>query len=106
MWWADLGEVGGREQAGQRPVVVVQADHLNDRSTTIVVPFTTKTHHAGDNTAVPLPATETGLSQDGYALCLQLRVLDRGKLKGKAGQVSGVKMSEIETTVYFVLGLA
>jgi mRNA-degrading endonuclease toxin of MazEF toxin-antitoxin module len=55
---------------------------------------------------VPLPATETGLSQDGYALCLQLRVLDRGKLKGKAGQVSGVKMSEIETTVYFVLGLA
>jgi mRNA-degrading endonuclease toxin of MazEF toxin-antitoxin module len=55
--------------------------------------------------AVTLPSAETGLPHDSYALCLHLRVIDQGKLRRRGGQVSAPKMSEIETTVYFVLGL-
>jgi len=54
---------------------------------------------------VILPKTETGMNEDGYALCSNLRVLDRAKLHIKAGQLSPAKLSEIETAVVFVLGL-
>ena len=71
----------------------------------MIVPVSTRTHHAGDPTAIALPVAETGLSLDGYALCLHVRVLDQRKLGGRAGQVSEVKLSEIEAALNFVFGL-
>ena len=35
--WADLNPVRGREQAGQRPVLILSQDVFNDRSGTVVV---------------------------------------------------------------------
>ena len=105
IWFADLGEPSGHEQAGDREVVVLQVDQLNHLSTTVVVPTSRVTHHAGRATTVQLPAAETGLTEDTHALCLHVRVLDRRKLRRKAGQVSPTKLSEIEATVAFVLGL-
>ena len=104
--FADLGDPSGHEQAGDRPVVVLQVDQLNNHlSTTVVVPTSRVTHHAGRATTVQLPAAETGLTEDTHALCLHVRVLDQRKLRRKAGQVSPAKLSEIEATVAFVLGL-
>jgi mRNA interferase MazF len=36
IWWADLDPVRGREQAGQRPVLVVSEDVFNERSGTVI----------------------------------------------------------------------
>jgi mRNA interferase MazF len=42
VWLAALDPVRGSEQAGTRPVLVLQADPLNDfLRTVVVVPFTT-----------------------------------------------------------------
>ena len=105
IWWANLGKPQGYEQALERPVVVVQTDQLNDLSTTVVVPLTSRSHHAGLATTVTLATSDTGFTTDQYALCLHLRVLDQRKMTRRLGQVSPPKLSEIEATVAFVLGL-
>ncbi len=105
IWWADLGAPEGHEQSGLRPVVVLQAEDLNHLSTTIVVPLSSKTHHAGFATVVHLPAADTGMNADSYALCQHLRVLDREKLQRKAGDLSPIRLSDIEAAVAFILGL-
>ena len=44
----DLGEPKeGHEQAGRRPVVILQTDHLSPLNTVVVVPLTTQLRHAG-----------------------------------------------------------
>ena len=44
VWFADLGEPrNDHEQAGRRPVIILQADDLFPLSTVVIIPFTTKT---------------------------------------------------------------
>ena len=57
--WADLNPVRGREQAGQRPVLILSHDVFNERSNTVIAvaltsqpqrsgfPLTLKFHMAG-----------------------------------------------------------
>ena len=46
--WADLNPVRGREQAGQRPVVVISQDVFNERSGTVIaVALTSQPQKAG-----------------------------------------------------------
>ncbi|HSK36868.1 MAG TPA: type II toxin-antitoxin system PemK/MazF family toxin, partial [Actinomycetota bacterium] len=44
MWPAELGPTRGREQAGERPVLIVSADPINQSAADLVVavPFTTR----------------------------------------------------------------
>lgn len=105
IWRANLGKPRGHEQALQCPVVILQTDQLNYLSTTVVVPLTSQPHHGGLATTVTLPASETGLTDEIYALCLHLQVLDQRKLLERVGQVSPHKLSDIEVVVASVLGL-
>ena len=46
--WADLNPVRGREQAGQRPVLIVSQDVFNERSGTVIaVALTSQPQRAG-----------------------------------------------------------
>ena len=46
--WADLNPVRGREQAGQRPVLVLSHDVFNERSGTVIgVAMTSQEPRAG-----------------------------------------------------------
>ena len=46
--WADLNPVRGREQAGQRPVLVLSQDVFNERSGTVIaVALTSQPQRAG-----------------------------------------------------------
>jgi len=46
--WADLNPVRGREQAGQRPVLILSHDVFNERSGTVIaVALTSQTPKAG-----------------------------------------------------------
>jgi mRNA-degrading endonuclease toxin of MazEF toxin-antitoxin module len=57
VWFADLGEPrNDHEQAGRRPVVILQADDLSPLSTVVIIPFTTKTRKAGLAHTVLVPA--------------------------------------------------
>jgi len=46
--WADLNPVRGREQAGQRPVLILSHDVFNERSGTVIaVAITNQPQRAG-----------------------------------------------------------
>jgi mRNA interferase MazF len=81
VWKADLSPTRGTEQAGVRPVVVVQTDRANPHSPhTIIVPFTTRIRQKLLPSHVFVPAGEGGLTQDSVALCEQIRVMDHSRL--------------------------
>ena len=77
----DLNPVVGTEQAGVRPVVVLQIDRANAVSPhTIIAPFTTKIRRALLPSHVFVLSGIGGLNQDSVILCEQIRVVDKSRI--------------------------
>jgi mRNA interferase MazF len=103
---ADLNPVVGSEQAGLRPVVVVQNSVLNRPTrTVVVVPFTTNLRRAELPSGVLIPHGEGGLDQDSVALCHQVRVLDKSRLTTRLGKLALASIAKIDETLKFVMDL-
>jgi mRNA interferase MazF len=106
VWLADLSPTRGTEQAGVRPVLVVQTDRANPHSPhTIVVPFTTRIRQKLLPSHVLVPAGEGGLTQDSVALCEQIRVIDTGRLIRQLGDLSAARMQEVGDALRVILEL-
>lgn len=106
IWLAELNPVRGSEQAGTRPVLIMQTNAVNRFTTTVLaIPFTTNLRRAALPSCIQLAAGEGGLSSDSVALCHQLRVLDKTRLTKMLGAVSDAVLVEIETCLLFTLGI-
>ena len=106
VWRADLSPTRGTEQAGVRPVLVVQSDRANAHSPhTIIVPFTTRIRQKLLPSHVLVPAGEGGLTQDSVALCEQIRVVDTSRLISKLGDLPAPRMQEIDDALRAILQL-
>ena len=106
VWLAELNPVRGSEQAGTRPVLILQTNAINRFTTTVLaVPFTTNLRRASLPSCVKVAVGEGGLSSESVALCHQLRVLDKTRLTRKLDEVSGATLEKIETCVLFTLGI-
>jgi len=106
IWLADLNPTRGSEQAGSRPVLVLQNDAINDfTSTLIAIPFTTNLRRATLPSCVRVAQGEGGLSSDSVVLCHQLRVLDKSRLYRKLGSVSRQTLDDVESRLLFTLGI-
>ena len=88
IYWADLGPIQGHEQAGPRPVIVIQTNPLNrSLSTIMIIPTTTSLNAKGLMITHFLDKEKTGLKRDSVALLYQIRTLDRRRLKKKLGEI-------------------
>jgi len=106
IWLADLDPARGSEQAGKRPVLVMQTNAINRFTTTVLaIPFTTNLRRAALPSCIQVAAGEGGLSNESVALCHQLRVLDKTRLTKKLGEVSDATLEKVETCVLFTLGI-
>ncbi|MEH2352184.1 type II toxin-antitoxin system PemK/MazF family toxin [Nostoc sp.] len=102
----DLNPVVGTEQAGIRPVVVVQIDRANAVSPhTIIAPFTSKIRRAILPSHVFVPAGIDGLSQDSVVLCEQLRVVDKSRIIRVIGHLDNSYLDELAIALCTILGL-
>jgi mRNA interferase MazF len=102
----DLNPVVGTEQAGIRPVVILQIDRANAASPhTIITPFTTKIRRALLPSHVFVPAGVGGLSQDSVALCEQIRVIDKRRIIKVLGHLDDSYLEEIAKALRTILGL-
>lgn len=105
IWLATLDPVRGSEQAGTRPVLVLQADPLNDfLRTVLVVPFTTNLRWSRFPFCVLVPAGDGGLDAESVALCHQVRVSDKSRLRRCLGQVSEATIAKVARAVHVTLG--
>ena len=80
VWLAELGPTRGREQAGERPVLVVSTDAFNQGRARLVVavPFTTRDRGLPIHVEVRPPAG--GLREISFAMCEQVRSLSVERL--------------------------
>jgi len=102
----DLSPVVGTEQAGVRPVVIVQIDRANAVSPhTIIVPFTTKIRRVLLPSHAFVPAGVGGLRQDSVALCEQTRVIDKRRIIKVLGHLDEPYLEEIAQALRTILGL-
>jgi len=105
IWLADLNPIRGSEQAGIRPVFILQNDAISHFTTTaLAIPFTTNLRRAALPSCVRVTSGEGGLSSDSVALCHQLRVLDKTRLVRRLGSASQATITSVEHCVLFTLG--
>ncbi len=108
IYFVNLNPVQGREQAGQRPVLVLSIDEINRLPLVVTVIVGTK----GENiqrdypTNVRVSTEESGLPIETVFLCFQVRSLDARRFPGQpAGRLSEEAMSRIEAATRYCLGL-
>ncbi len=106
IWLADLNPIRGSEQAGIRPVLILQNNAM-DRftSTVLAIPLTTNLRRAALPSCVRTAQGEGGLRSDSVILCHQLRVLDKTRLQRKLGSVNQRTIVAVESCVLFTLGI-
>lgn len=108
IYFLNLNPVRGREQAGERPVLVLSIDAINRLPLVVTVVIGTK----GENVSrdypsnVRISSADSGLPIETVFLCFQLRSLDPGRFPAApAGSVSGTLLEQIESAVRYCLGL-
>ena len=108
IYFVNLSPVQGREQAGQRPVLVLSIDAINRLPLVITVVVGTKgTNVTRDYpTNVRVAASDSNLPMETVFLCFQVRSLDAHRFPTTpAGQVSARILEQIEDAVRYCLGL-
>ncbi len=108
IYCVNLNPMQGREQAGQRPVLVLSIDAINRLPLVITVVVGTKGENVTRDypTNVRLSSAESGLPLETVFLCFQFRSLDPARFTGApAGRVTGAAMQRIETAVRYCFGL-
>lgn len=102
----DLNPVVRTEQAGIRPVVVLQTDRANAASShTIIAPLTSKIRSALLPSHVVIPAGAGGLQQESVLLCEQIRVIDKQRLLKTWGHLDADYMMKIAEALRAILEL-
>ncbi len=108
IYFVNLNPVQGREQAGQRPVLVLSVNAINRLPLVVIAVVGTKGENVTRDypTNVRVSIEESGLAMETVFLCFQLRSLDPSRFTGApAGKVSGVVLEKIEKAVRHCLGL-
>ena len=108
IYFVNLNPVKGREQAGNRPVLVLSIDAINKLPLVVTVVVGTKGENIARDypTNVRVSAEDSGLPLETVFLCFQVRSLDAKRFPDKpAGKVSTETMQEIENAVRHCLGL-
>ena len=102
-----LNPVIGTEQAGIRPIVILQIDRANAVSPhTIIAPFKTKIRGTLLPSHVFIPAGVGGLNQDSVILCEQIRVVDKSRLITIFGNLDALYIQELVRALCVILGLS
>ena len=107
LFWVDLNPVKGSEQAGRRPVVVIQNDVGNEVAPTVIVaPLTTKSFTKSYPMNVHIPQGIAGLKEDSTALLSQIRTIDKTRLDRKIGHLPSTYLTQVDRAIGISLGLS
>ena len=108
IYFENLNPVQGREQSGQRPVLIISSNTINQLPLVVTVVVGTK----GENiqrdypTNVRIPAADSGLPMETIFLCFQIRSLDSSRFpQTPAGKLADTQMKRVENALRYCLGL-
>ncbi|MBB3132156.1 mRNA interferase MazF [Paenibacillus rhizosphaerae] len=107
IWWANLGPGEGSEQAGDRPVLILQNDTGNDHApTTIIAPITDgKKKYLPTHVCIRADRAITGVKKDSVVLLEQIRTIDKSRLIDRLGRMPVKGMEQVDRSIAISLGL-
>lgn len=105
IYYADLSPVIGSEQAGVRPVLIVQNDVGNKFSPTIIAIAITSKQKVKLPTHIEIEGTKYGLDKDSVILAEQIRTLDKKRLKEKVGKLDNETMEKVKRAIEISFGI-
>ncbi len=108
IYFVNLNPVKGREQAGQRPVLVLSINVINRIPLVVTVVVGTKGSNVTKDysTNVRVSPDESGLPLETVFLGFQVRSLDASRFPDQpTGKLSDERMIEVENAVRYCLGL-
>jgi len=108
IYFVNLNPVQGREQSGQRPVLVISSDVINQLPLVITVMVGTKGENIAKDypTNIRIPAHEGGLPMETVFLGFQIRSLDHSRFSSPViGKLSDTRMKQIDDVLRYCLGL-
>ena len=107
IWWAALPTPASSEPGYRRPILIIQSDSFNrSRIATIIgVAITSNLRLAEAPGNIRLTKRDSGLPKRSVVNVSQLLTIDKSFLTEKAGQLSAVKMHEVEEGIRLVLSL-
>lgn len=92
--WADLNPARGREQSGQRPVLVLSHDVFNERSGTVIaLALTSQSQRAGFPLTYELKSAK--LPKRSWVKISQIRTLAVERLGSRLGRASPEELAQI-----------
>ena len=101
--WADLNPVRGREQSGQRPVLILSQDVFNERSGTVIaVALTTQPQRAGFPLTLEVHAK--GLPKKSWVKISQIRTLAVERIGKVIGRASPEEVDQVIEGLNEIIG--
>ena len=107
VFWVDVNPVKGSEQAGRRPVVMIQNDVGNEAAPTVIVaPLTTKSFTKPYPINVHISRGVAGLKEDSTILLSQIRTVGKTRLDRKIGHLPPSYLKQVDQAICISLGLS
>ena len=105
IWLIKLDPIIGSEQGGTRPVVILSVNIFNSSKAKkiIIVPLSTKSKGVPLDVLIQPP--DGGLLRNSYVKCEDVRSISVNRFVEKWGELSLLKIKEIEEKLQFLLGL-
>ena len=101
--WADLNPVRGREQAGQRPVLILSHDVFNERSGTVIaVAMTSQEPRAGF--PLTLESKAAGLPKRSWVKISQVRTLSVDRIGRRIAHATEEELARVLQGLNEILG--
>jgi mRNA interferase MazF len=101
--WADLNPTRGKEQSGQRPVLILSHDVFNERSGTVVaVALTSQPQRAGF--PLTLELTTPRLPKRSWVKISQIRTLATERIGNRLGRASPEELAQVLEGLNEILG--
>jgi mRNA interferase MazF len=99
--WVNLPGMGGHEQSGRRPAIVVQDEaETQDTSTIVIIPLTSKLGALRFPRAFRIePSDDNQLSKPSIALVHQITVVDLMRIDAESGRLSAEDYQRVEQAI-------
>ncbi len=102
--WADRDPTRGREQAGQRPVLILSQDVFNERSGTVIaMALTSQPQRAGF--PLTLELTSSRLPKQSWVKISQIRTLSVDRIGKRLAKVSVEELAVVVEGLNEIIGV-
>ena len=99
IYWADLNPARGREQAGERPVLVISHDIFNERSGTVIaLPLTSQPQRVSLPLALKVESAK--LPKPSWLKISQIRTISTERIGRRLARISAEEIAQVVEAVF------